>query len=96
MKWYSIHLALRKCFANVFLVLTSDYAALLIEEFGCNPIVDDEAAFDLHPPLVFDVSFSPIHLQHDLRKFLIISVLSGSFSEIKAVEEGMFGMRYSP
>lgn len=31
-------------------VLTSDYAALLVEEFGCNAIVDDEAAFDLHPP----------------------------------------------
>lgn len=31
-------------------VLTSDYAALLVEEFGRNPIVDDEAAFDLHPP----------------------------------------------
>ncbi|KAF9228584.1 initiation factor 2, partial [Gyrodon lividus] len=31
-------------------VLTSDYAALLAEEFGRNPIINDEAAFDLHPP----------------------------------------------
>ncbi|KAJ6547056.1 hypothetical protein B0H19DRAFT_1163764 [Mycena capillaripes] len=31
-------------------VLTSDYAVLLAEEFGRKPIVNDEAAFDLHPP----------------------------------------------
>ncbi|OAX38903.1 initiation factor 2 [Rhizopogon vinicolor AM-OR11-026] len=31
-------------------VLTSDYAALLAEEFGRNPIIDDEAAFDIYPP----------------------------------------------
>lgn len=31
-------------------ILTSDYAVLLTEEFGRNPVVDDEAAFDLHPP----------------------------------------------
>ncbi|XP_006458242.1 hypothetical protein AGABI2DRAFT_199688 [Agaricus bisporus var. bisporus H97] len=31
-------------------VLTSDYAVLLAEELGRNPIVDDEAAFDLYPP----------------------------------------------
>ncbi|KAJ7273194.1 hypothetical protein C8J57DRAFT_1063743 [Mycena rebaudengoi] len=31
-------------------VLTSDYAVLLAEEFGLNPIVNDEAAFDLYPP----------------------------------------------
>lgn len=31
-------------------VLTSDYAALLAEEFGRNPIINDEAAFDLYPP----------------------------------------------
>ncbi|KAF9001892.1 hypothetical protein BDQ17DRAFT_1243978 [Cyathus striatus] len=31
-------------------VLTSDYACLLAEEFGRNPIVNDEATFDLHPP----------------------------------------------
>lgn len=33
-------------------VLTSDYAVLLAEELGCNPIVDDEAAFDLYPPAI--------------------------------------------
>ncbi|TFK42717.1 hypothetical protein BDQ12DRAFT_696192 [Crucibulum laeve] len=31
-------------------VLTSDYAVLLAEEFGRNAIINDEAAFDLHPP----------------------------------------------
>ncbi|KAF8889763.1 initiation factor 2 [Gymnopilus junonius] len=31
-------------------ILTSDYAVLLAEELGFNPIVDDEAAFDIHPP----------------------------------------------
>ncbi|KAK2467024.1 hypothetical protein APHAL10511_001282 [Amanita phalloides] len=30
-------------------VLTADYAALLAEEFGRNPIISDEAAFDIHP-----------------------------------------------
>ncbi|KAF4614935.1 hypothetical protein D9613_002934 [Agrocybe pediades] len=33
-------------------ILTSDYAVLLAEELGFNPIIDDEAAFDLHPPPV--------------------------------------------
>ncbi|KAG9318327.1 P-loop containing nucleoside triphosphate hydrolase protein [Chiua virens] len=31
-------------------VLTSDYAALLVQELGRNPIINDEAAFDLYPP----------------------------------------------
>ncbi|KDQ33877.1 hypothetical protein PLEOSDRAFT_48038 [Pleurotus ostreatus PC15] len=31
-------------------VLTSDYAVLLAEEFGRNPIVNDEAAFDIYAP----------------------------------------------
>jgi translation initiation factor IF-2 len=35
---------------SISVVLTSDYAVLLAEEFGRNPIVDDEAAFDLYPP----------------------------------------------
>ncbi|KAJ3774773.1 initiation factor 2 [Lentinula raphanica] len=30
-------------------VLTSDYAVLLAEEFGKNPIVNDEMAFDIYP-----------------------------------------------
>lgn len=34
----------------IVIVLTSDYAVLLAEELGRNPIVDDEAAFDLYPP----------------------------------------------
>ena len=32
------------------IVLTSDYAVLLAEEFGRNPVVDDETAFDIYPP----------------------------------------------
>lgn len=31
-------------------VLTSDYAMLLADELGYNPIIDDDAAFDLHAP----------------------------------------------
>ncbi|KAF9483859.1 initiation factor 2 [Pholiota conissans] len=31
-------------------ILNSDYASLLADELGFNPIVDDEAAFDIHPP----------------------------------------------
>ena len=34
------------------LVLNADYAALLADEMGFNPIIDDEAAFDIHPPSV--------------------------------------------
>ncbi|KAK7049247.1 translation initiation factor IF-2 [Paramarasmius palmivorus] len=30
-------------------VLTSDYAALLAEELGRNPVIDDEMAFDIYP-----------------------------------------------
>lgn len=33
-------------------VLTSDYAALLAEEFGRTPIINDEAAFDIYPPVL--------------------------------------------
>jgi translation initiation factor IF-2 len=42
-------------------VLTSDYAALLAEEFGRNPVVNDEAAFDIYPPLPHP---SPTTLPH--------------------------------
>ncbi|KAF8201627.1 P-loop containing nucleoside triphosphate hydrolase protein [Pholiota molesta] len=31
-------------------ILHSDYASLLADELGFNPIVDDEAAFDIYPP----------------------------------------------
>jgi hypothetical protein len=31
-------------------VLTSEYAVLLADEFNRNPVVNDEAAFDLYPP----------------------------------------------
>jgi translation initiation factor IF-2 len=34
-------------------VLTSDYAALLAEEFNRKPIFNDEAAFDLYPPYAY-------------------------------------------
>lgn len=35
---------------HAFLVLTSEYAVLLADEFNRNPVVNDEAAFDLFPP----------------------------------------------
>lgn len=38
-------------------ILSSDYAVLIAEEFGRNPIVNDEAAFDIHP--------APIHPNPD-------------------------------
>jgi len=34
------------------LVLTSDYAVLLAEEFNRNPVINDEAAFDIYPSSV--------------------------------------------
>ena len=57
----------RRSSISCTIVLTSDYAVLLAEEFGRNPIVNDEAAFDIYPLFVsnflFDaVAFSAIHL----------------------------------
>lgn len=34
---------------TVYSVLTSDYAVLLAEEYGRNPIVNDEMAFNIYP-----------------------------------------------
>lgn len=31
------------------IVLNSEYASMLALEFGKNPVVDDEAAFDIYP-----------------------------------------------
>lgn len=31
-------------------VLTAEYASLIAMEFSRNPIVNDEAAFDIYPP----------------------------------------------
>lgn len=45
-------------------MLTSDYAALLAEEFGRNPIINDEAAFDLYPPYAPMAFRSNIILTH--------------------------------
>ncbi|KAF9532310.1 P-loop containing nucleoside triphosphate hydrolase protein [Crepidotus variabilis] len=46
--------------ANYDYILSADYAALLAEEFGFNPVVDDEAAFDIYPPKPLDdLSTSP-------------------------------------
>ncbi|KAF9052680.1 hypothetical protein BJ165DRAFT_1441927 [Panaeolus papilionaceus] len=42
-------------------LLSSDYATLLVEELGYKPIVDDEAAFDIHaPPTPADASNLPL------------------------------------
>lgn len=44
----------RLCGFNVFsiyrTVLTSDYASLLALEFNRNPVINDEAAFDIYAP----------------------------------------------
>ncbi len=37
-------------------VLNAEYASLLAMEFNRNPIVNDEAAFDIYPPYVFSFS----------------------------------------
>ena len=37
---------------NSISVLTAEYASLIAMEFGRNPIVNDEAAFDIYPPYV--------------------------------------------
>lgn len=34
-------------------VLTSDYASLLAMEFNRNPVINDEAAFDIYSPCVW-------------------------------------------
>jgi hypothetical protein len=46
-------------------VLTSEYAALLAEEFNRNPVINDEAAFDIYPryaslPSQFCLTHHPI------------------------------------
>ena len=42
--------SLRSWALHLFLVLTSEYAVLLADEFNRNTVVNDEAAFDLYPP----------------------------------------------
>jgi translation initiation factor IF-2 len=42
-------LPLRSRLLRSFQVLTSEYAVLLAQEFNRNPVVNDEAAFDIHP-----------------------------------------------
>lgn len=42
-------------------VLTADYAALLAEEFGRNPVISDEAAFDIYPLFVTSFISDVIH-----------------------------------
>lgn len=46
---YDCHLLLLNAVISPSVVLTSDYASLLAEEFGRNPMVDDEASFDIYP-----------------------------------------------
>lgn len=43
-------------------VLTSEYAALLVEDFGRNAVVSDEAAFDLHPLYESPLAMNFLHL----------------------------------
>jgi translation initiation factor IF-2 len=37
---------------TLYIVLTAEYAGLLAAEFDLNPIINDEAAFDIYPPYV--------------------------------------------
>lgn len=39
--------------AQTYPVLTADYAVLLAEEFGRNPIVNDDMAFNIYPAYDF-------------------------------------------
>lgn len=41
-----------------FAVLNSEYASMLALEFNKNPVVNDEAAFDIFPPCVWNSSFA--------------------------------------
>ena len=38
--------------SNFFLVLTAEYASLVALEFNRNPVINDEADFDIYPPYV--------------------------------------------
>ena len=38
-------------------VLTSEYASLLALEFNRNPVINDEAAFDIYTPCVLHQSY---------------------------------------
>ena len=42
----------RTCLLTDYPVLTSEFASLLAMEFNRNPVVNDEAAFDIYPPCV--------------------------------------------
>lgn len=41
----------------VYAVLTSEYASLVALEFNRNPVINDEAAFDIYPPYVGGIPF---------------------------------------
>ena len=46
-------------------MLTAEYASLIAMEFNRNPVVDDEAAFDLYPPYVQKtIAWHPTHLEY--------------------------------
>lgn len=52
----------RVLFSHLFVpVLTAEYASLIAMEFGRNPVVNDEAAFDIYPPCapLFEVQCAP-------------------------------------
>ena len=64
-------------FDHFVVVLTSDYAALLVEEFGRNPVVNDEAAFDIHPSFVVHVQVAS-HPLISVTPVLCISTLQAT------------------
>ena len=57
----NLNLADRTQSSHSVSVLTAEYASLIAMEFGRNPIVNDEAAFDIYPPyaLVFEINQIP-------------------------------------
>lgn len=52
---YGKHIILRRPVNahRVMKVLSSDLACMLAEDLGYNPIINDEAAFDIYPPYGF-------------------------------------------
>jgi len=60
-------------------VLTADDAALIAPDFGCNAIMNEEAAFDIYPPcaLLSRSKRSSINVLPALRLKILFPYLSG-------------------
>jgi len=60
-------------------VLTADDAALIAPDFGCNAILNEEAAFDIYPPyaLLYRSKLSYVNLLLALCQKILFPYLSG-------------------